>query len=645
MKKLFNILVYSISILLFFSPTIAQEKLIGLKINPIIKKHVNEKGYFNNKYSSSTDTLSLPFFEDFSNYSIFPADSLWEDNFAFINNGFSIFPPTNGVATLDAINETGSLYSNASSSPFIADYLTSLPIDLDGYSYSDSIFLSFFYQPQGVADAPEETDSLIVEFYSPETDEWYWAWSRSGSQMAVFKAAIIQIPDTSIFYQKGFKFRFKNYTSLTGLFEPSWASNADQWHVDYIIMDLNRNNADTVIVDLAFLSQPGYLLNDYVSIPWKHFLLNNSQMTDTFDISFVNHRANSIIVNREIEIFDLIDGGAPYEVIGGGGASDNFSPGDTTIAHNISYSFTSTATDYAKFLVKAHIKPGEIVADFSANNDTATYIQIFDNYYAHDDGSAESGYGLSGEGTQNALLACKFHNYKLTDSLRAVDMYFNETLGGASQDYFYLQIWAHDEVTERPGELLYSKIGMRPEYEDSLFQFHRYYLKNELDIDTAIGVPSIFYVGWKQTTSDLLNIGFDKNRAINTDTIAFNNPWIFFNVSGGWQQSTLEGAIMMRPVFSQEALVSIEGPIEEDFISNIYPNPNNGIFNIDLSGQSNIEDVTYNVISTTGRLIKSGNINSNISSVNISDLPDGIYFIRIVSSRKHISNHKIILIH
>ncbi len=642
MNKFFKISLLTFIIVSLSINIWGQEVEIGLNINPVIKNYLKKHPAFTSK-SLNADTLELPFFDDFSSYSIFPADTLWEDADAYINNGYPVRPVTIGVATLDALDQTGSLHSNASSNEFIADYLTSKPINLSGLSYADSIYLSFYYQPQGTADYPEAEDSLVLEFYAPSTDEWHWAWSKAGSSLKDFKAVIVRIPDTSMYYQSGFKFRFKNYASLTGLFEASWASNADQWNLDYIYLNKNRTPDDTVIIDLAFLTAPDHLLDDYTSMPWRHFQANNEQMAETFNLSFVNHHENGIVVNREIEIYDLVEGGAPYEVIGGGGASENFPPGDTTISHNFNYYFTSSSVNFAKFLVKAHITPGEIVADFSPNNDTASYIQIFDNYYAHDDGSPESGYGIGGEGSQNALVANKFFNYQSHDTLRAIDMYFNQTIGDASQQYFYLKIWSNNEATGMPDTVIFSQIGLRPEYGDSLFKFHRYFLQNEAGEDTAITVPSIFYVGWKQTTTDLLNIGFDKNSILNTDDDPqWENPWMFYNVTGNWQQSSFEGSLMIRPVFSLTPLVGIEELAKQEISFSVYPNPSTGFFTIKTKDYSKPE---YYVFSSNGSLLLSGKIDTEQTQLDLSNLPNGIYYIRLADATSVSKSKKLVIIH
>lgn len=646
MNRLLYFMIFA-TLLVAISPAYAQEVEVGLQENPLIINHIRKNPSILHKASQSNDTLELPFFDDFSSYSIFPADTTWADRDVFINNGYAVSPPSIGVATFDALDNTGALHQTASSSQFEADLLTSLPINLSGLTLDDSLFISFYYQPQGRGDAPEAGDSLVLEYYSPQTQDWYWAWSAKGSALKNFKPVILPVSNDTLFYHKGFQFRFKNYASLTGIFEASWASNADQWHIDYVYLNKGRTAADTVLTDLAFIYAPTYFLKDYTSMPWPHFLINTDQMVDTFSFRFANHRADSISIIREIEIYDLITGDPPYKVIGGGGASNNFPPGDTTLQHNPNYTFSTATSDKAEFLVQAYVKPGEIAADFSQSNDTAGYIQIFDNYYAHDDGSPESGFGLAGEGSQNGMMAVKFYNYKTDDSLRAVDMYFNRTIGDASQKYFILRLWAHDSNTGLPGNLLYSHLGEKPEYEDSLYKFHRYFLKGSLGQDTAIHVPDTFYVGWKQTTTDLLNVGFDKNMVRPPQGAALNwrNPWIFFNTTGAWQSSAKSGALMIRPVFSQEVLVGVHQPTVRPSELAVYPNPSPGIFTIDFGEALTSATLSIDIYSSTGQLVLSKQISEEKSQLDLGTFPAGIYFMRAVSEGKVIGQGKLMLTH
>ena len=70
------------------------------------------------------------------------------------------------------LDANGRVYSYAISNAFLAEYLTSVRIRLDSVmepepralTPADSIYLSFYYQPQGNGNAPEEQDSLGLQF-------------------------------------------------------------------------------------------------------------------------------------------------------------------------------------------------------------------------------------------------------------------------------------------------------------------------------------------------------------------------------------------------------------------------------------------------------------------------------------------------
>ncbi|MCK9398492.1 MAG: T9SS type A sorting domain-containing protein [Bacteroidales bacterium] len=153
---------------------IAQEVVSGLFENPVIRAEYERlqsgPGIRNN--SEEEASVHLPFFDDFSQTWIYPDNSRWMDEEVYVNSNFGYRSVNVGVATLDAISGKGKLHANASQFPFQADSLTSRPIRLDSIfnpvprntTLADSIYLSFFYQPQGRANPPEGPDSLILQF-------------------------------------------------------------------------------------------------------------------------------------------------------------------------------------------------------------------------------------------------------------------------------------------------------------------------------------------------------------------------------------------------------------------------------------------------------------------------------------------------
>jgi len=66
---------------------------------------------YGSKVASSSDTLELPFFDDFSASYMYPDSSKWSDKYAYINNSCAKNPISIGVATLDALDQYGRIYA------------------------------------------------------------------------------------------------------------------------------------------------------------------------------------------------------------------------------------------------------------------------------------------------------------------------------------------------------------------------------------------------------------------------------------------------------------------------------------------------------------------------------------------------------
>ncbi len=154
---------------------VAQEIVTGLYENPVIRaEHERQAaGAATRQVNDDPQPLQLPFFDDFNQSFIYPDARKWADKEAYINSNFPYRSANIGAATLDAIDSRGELHQNASQFPFQADSLTSNPIRLDSVfapqprsiRVADSLYLSFYYQPQGKAvNHPDGPDSLILQF-------------------------------------------------------------------------------------------------------------------------------------------------------------------------------------------------------------------------------------------------------------------------------------------------------------------------------------------------------------------------------------------------------------------------------------------------------------------------------------------------
>ncbi|HXB41138.1 MAG TPA: T9SS type A sorting domain-containing protein [Bacteroidia bacterium] len=76
------------------------------------------------------------------------------------------------------------------------------------------------------------------------------------------------------------------------------------------------------------------------------------------------------------------------------------------------------------------------------------------------------------------------------------------------------------------------------------------------------------------------------------------------------------------------------------FDVNIYPNPSQGILNIEMP--ASIARTSFHLTNVMGQLVKSGELQNGQTQTNLSDLDNGIYFIEITEKGKTI-NKKIVL--
>lgn len=71
----------------------------------------------------------------------------------------------------------------------------------------------------------------------------------------------------------------------------------------------------------------------------------------------------------------------------------------------------------------------------------------------------------------------------------------------------------------------------------------------------------------------------------------------------------------------------------------MYPNPSEGIFNFSYESQAHL---TYKIYSINGTLINEGETISNALTVNITDAPDGIYFMHVILNNSIYSVTKLV---
>jgi len=530
---------------------------------------------------------------------------LWVDRMALRNDRYGLNPRSLGVATLDGLDQNGYPYQFGTSVTNYGDRLTTKPIDLTGFSASDSLYLSFLYQPEGLGDIPEAGDSLVLEFYASGLDQWFHIWGVGGTAVHPFRAVHIPLTQAA-FITNGFRFRFKNYGGLSG--------SLDHFHIDYVHLRAFSSHNDTLFKDFALCYPVATLLEKYTSVPWDHYrnttgnvmenglqvmVYNGSNAAENYQNGQIEVRQNGVLQgNFSLPGFLLAEGNI------------NYNPSTYyTSFHDLStgYEFNkSLAGDYQTFTVKTSVS-----AQFPnlISNDTASFTQGFYNYYSYDDGSAEAAFGPTG--TQS-MLAVHFNAYE-ADSLLGVYLHFVPSVVDVSNKLFYLTVW--EDNNGIPGDILYQDdvfSPRQPTYNQGLNNFNPYYFSG----GQKVPVNSSFFVGWKQVDAVRYNLGLDRN-------IDHSNE-IFYSVNfgGSWQNPLFTGSPMLRPIFSTQLdgeLSVVEHKEIPTYL--IYPNPSHSSAVVKSPYADETGFIIYNIMgqrmmSTTNEIIP------------VSELSSGTYFIQ-----------------
>ncbi|MDG1934561.1 MAG: T9SS type A sorting domain-containing protein [Flavobacteriales bacterium] len=576
----------------------SQEVCTDLVVDPIYS--LNNPNLFTKGFPND-----LLFFDDFSSENIFVSDNLWDFSSAKVTRNYAINPPSVGVATFDGLDEFGLARDFSvinSSAP--SDTLLSKPIDLSGLS---SAFFMFYFQGKGLGETPEIQDKLVLEFFNGSF--WVEKWSSLGIAMQEFEKEVIII-DSAQYLTGDFKFRFRNYATISG--------NFDHWHIDYLVINELLNVSDTTeLNDVSFVYSSPSFLKRYYEMPWTHFLNNEAnELKDSIDIILRNNSA-SVNVDFQFNVYENNSQIYHYPIIG---VSRNVTILDYDTIGNFSFTnppidiqsniFNSFEPDSASFLVQYIIKTSN--SDIKIN-DTLYHNQNFFSHFAYDDKSAESAYGIN---TNGAMLAYEFQLNR-PDTLRAIQMYFPQMLDSVSNIPFKLTIW---KDINGQGDVLYQQDVFPVHTENG--NYHTYYL------DSLFQLVGTFYVGWEQTTDDLLNIGLDKNNNA--------NEYMYYNVGSGWLNSSYLGSWMIRPILSMNQIVS-NIPIKNNIFS-VYPIPAKDNFFVESSANSNL----ISIYTLNGILIRKFKSNLNRTQIDVDDLERGVYILEI-SNDSGVNYQKILL--
>ncbi len=649
--------------------SLAQQK--QLQLNPLksnaqiieYRKHLPEQSATksNNRTQSVSNVfLELPFYDEFSKPGPYPDTAKWlNSQSVFVNHTKAMAPPTLGVATFDGLNQFGNPYfpsiasstaSTLASNP--SDTLTSQPIRLDsipsishGLAPIDSVYLSFYYQGQGFWEKPENTDGIALDFYNPTDttpNAWAQVWTHPGYTYAPdssWHIVMIPIIDT-MYFKKGFQFRFRNQSSGSG--------DVDHWHIDVVSLVNNRNYKDTIFGDFSFVYDLGSALKNYSQMPYNQytgapdmsshisaFLRNNSNDINHQNISTryncYNTTAGSFWYNPSVPL-GSINLGYYYNV---GYCSDS------TLIHpavNFMYPTLSAPNLFAmKFFTDA------VAYDTIQTNDTASFIQNFDNFFAYDDGSAEAGVainpypGVTGETAVRYVL-------NVADTLRSVDIFFDPVIDVDLLKSSPFNFIIRTDNAGLPGNILYQDTVARYPYfpVDSLVpgvqQRENSFLRYQLSASVALPAGTTFYVSIAQTYTTPLNIGFDMNTDFHRNMF-YNADGTDWYVFPGDLDPDYRGSLMIRPVFgtaSQAAGIQKYNTSSANI--SLYPNPAGDY--VYIRSDKTISEIV--ITDLLGNIVLQQTADA-IQKINTLSLPSGVYLVKAFTDKGFADTRKLII--
>lgn len=615
-KSLFHISLFTFLLLLIAKSSNAQEQLLPLGSNQVLIDAAKKAFQVNGNLRTSTfnDTLVLPFVDDFSRPGIYPFTELWMDSNVYINTNYGDLPTTIGVATFDGLNQYGRPYNPAATADSIADVLTSRPIDLGAVMGDTSVWLSFFYQPQGLGDIPESKDSLQLQFRDTG-GVWNTVWSLPGKADTVFQRANLHVLDPIYFY-KGFQFRFYNIATVNG--------NRDHWNIDYVILRRFASVNDSIL-DNALVFPQTSLLTEFTAMPYPHYKFLGAQIPA------------SMKTQLNDTIYDINYGSTTYfpqmEISQNGAVLFNGNTGSISSPSSLTYNpysiplggftYPVQGIDSTDFLVKSFFSQSGFQSN--VNNDTSFFTQHFHSYYAYDDGSAEVAYGLVGN--QDISLAYKF-DVKMRDTLVGAQIYFNPVGIDVTNKLFHLVAWSAVNVGSNSDTRIHTTYDFKPGTNDSINGFKTFVFDSLLIVDAGE-----MYIGIEQSEPALqYGVGLDRN----TDS----RNKMFYHLDGFWHQSNIKGSWMIRPIFGRHiSTIGIDDVAQSNFDFKLYPNPAQNEVIIQLPFE---ENATYQILNLIGETISAGEI-SGSKKLNIEDLSSGIYFVRIINKNKFNSVKKLMI--
>ncbi|OOG77272.1 hypothetical protein B0E43_05720 [Algoriphagus sp. A40] len=492
---------------------------------------------------------TLPFWDDFST----GLDTLkWTAEGASYTETIGQNPPSLGAILFNGVDQNGRPYSLQIRDQGESDFLASKPFDLSTLSTAqkESLYLSFFWQAGGKAEAPDDRDQLTLQILNPEGN-WVTVWFRRGGEgldRTAFTQEILKIRPE--WQHSDFQFRFYSNGRQIGPF--------DSWLVDYVYLNFNRTENEVSYRDRALTQRNQVTIGDFTAYPLELLQADQTGLWSQVGNEFLNLEDRFRAMEYSIQLEDSlgnqilpINEDTPFNPVPNSLERRSFLSREfDEIPVPVSESdlvFSTSLTSGDEFLYE--IQNGDTIryqsVDYRLNDTVKTVFPIRD-FFAYDNGSADYSAGINQRAGQLAVL------FDTPEPVYLKGISINFTNAIQANQALDIVVW--DEIDKSPILVKESLIPAKIPGQDFIYY----------SLDTNLLVTGQFHIGFTQYTNDFIHVGLDK--------VNDQGDKIYYNVGSGWvQNEEVKGSLMIRPH------VSLSPPFEESQIPEsgfrIYPNP------------------------------------------------------------------------
>ncbi|MBH8559034.1 T9SS type A sorting domain-containing protein [Hymenobacter negativus] len=536
-----------------------------------------------------TAALTLPFFDDFTTpLNGAPNPLKWmPTGGAFVSNRLAIQPLTRGAATLDGLRANGQSYSGQVNSVYgPIDSLVSQPIGLGGLTANDKVALSFAWQAGSIVSAPNSNGSTtpvrLELFVKTDANAWEQVWVYNAQRVRTGFRQQVVLLNQAKYLHGNFQFMF--------VASGNNSDNHDNWSVDYVLLDRGRTAglADTTFQDsgagggLTGGNPSGGMrspLRRFASMPvWQFNAATppSSELAASLGVNYSNLRSSLAPLN--VNVLGTVQQLPAGPVIGTWlqrslplstlprltpvtGAASAVAPPATPDAKRLRYTMALNSQEQNPLTLP---------------NDTIYRDVELANYYAYDDGTAESFTNLLPYPTgQQSAFAYRFdlNQPDYVRGLRLYPVYPGSTAAAGNRTFDFdarpvtISVWG--DLNGRPDPTpRASKTATIPAAANIPAGWQYY----QIDFDQPVPVSGIFYVGFSQPSTSagrILPYGLDLNSSFPAQHLVRRDNagvWDTTNFASG------RGALMMRPVMTNNvATATTAGRAAAAY--SLYPNP------------------------------------------------------------------------